>query len=127
MSDQTRKNTGFVETRGIGNLAADAELVAPRTEGGKMRVKARVICAAGQDVEGVNLVIWDNLAVALHPYLVKGKQVYFEGMPRTRSYEQNGETKYFTETHVTRIVLLGGGPRAAEYAEEEYAEYAESA
>ena len=44
-------------------------------------------------------------------YLLKGKQVYVEGRLETRSYEQDGQKKYFTEVvcEAQSLVLLGGG------------------
>ena len=43
-------------------------------------------------------------------YVTKGKPLYIEGQIRTRSYEQEGQKKYFTEIHVREMELLGGRP-----------------
>ena len=57
-----------------------------------------------------NLVVWDRLVDVVEQYVSKGKQLYIEGQIRTRSYEQDGQKKYFTEIHVREMELLGGRP-----------------
>src|SRR5215471_18809462 len=65
-----------------------------------------------------NVTIWRAENVA--NYLQKGKQVYVEGRLQTRSYEQDGQKKFFTEVVCDDLVLLGGRggdapPDAGEY------------
>jgi single-strand DNA-binding protein len=55
-----------------------------------------------------NLVAWRGLADVVEQYVTKGKQLYIEGQIRTRSYEQDGQKKYFTEIHIQEMELLGG-------------------
>ncbi|HSN55279.1 MAG TPA: single-stranded DNA-binding protein [Candidatus Sulfomarinibacteraceae bacterium] len=57
-----------------------------------------------------NIVAWDRLVDVIEQYVTKGKQLYIEGQIRTRSYEQDGQKKYFTEIHVREMELLGGRP-----------------
>ncbi|MGD8439292.1 MAG: single-stranded DNA-binding protein [Holophagae bacterium] len=57
-----------------------------------------------------NLVAWRGLADVVEQYVTKGKQLYIEGQIRTRSYEQDGQKKYFTEIHIEEMELLGGRP-----------------
>jgi single-strand DNA-binding protein len=40
-------------------------------------------------------------------YVTKGKQLYIEGSIRTRTYEQDGQRKYFTEIHAQTMEMLG--------------------
>jgi len=56
-----------------------------------------------------NIVIWKTEHVAT--YLTKGSRIYVEGRLETRSYEQDGQKKYFTEVvcEAQSLVLLGGG------------------
>jgi len=56
-----------------------------------------------------NVVIWRTENVAT--FLLKGRQIYVEGRLETRSYEQDGQKKYFTEVicEAQNLVLLGGG------------------
>jgi single-strand DNA-binding protein len=54
-----------------------------------------------------NCVIWRAENVA--NYLQKGKQVYLEGRLQTRSYEQDGQKKYYTEVICDDLILLGSG------------------
>lgn len=107
------KGNGFLEMSGIGRLVADAEL--RYTADGQPVTNFRVLCNTGADApEGVNCVIWGKLAEAVTPFLVKGKQVYFQGTPKTHKFTgQDGKDHYKTETTLARLVLLGGGEKAA--------------
>ena len=49
----------------------------------------------------------DELAEFCSQYVTKGRQLYIEGRIRTRSYEKDGQKKYFTEVHADTIELLG--------------------
>jgi len=59
-----------------------------------------------EETDWHNCVMWRAENVA--NYLQKGKQVYVEGRLQTRSYEQEGQKKYFTEVICDDLVLLGG-------------------
>ena len=67
-----------------------------------------------EETDWHNCIIWRSENVAT--YLQKGKQVYVEGRLQTRSYEQDGQKKYFTEVVCDDLILLssrggeGGGP-----------------
>ena len=56
-----------------------------------------------------NIVIWKTEHVAT--YLTKGSRIYVEGRLETRTYEQDGQKKYFTEVicEAQNLVLLGSG------------------
>lgn len=56
-----------------------------------------------------NIVIWKTEHVAT--YLTKGSRIYVEGRLETRTYEQDGQKKYFTEVicEAQSLVLLGSG------------------
>ena len=54
-----------------------------------------------------NIVAWGKLAEFCSQYVTKGRQLYIEGRIRTRSYEKDGQKKYFTEVHADTIELLG--------------------
>lgn len=47
-----------------------------------------------------------GLAKIAQQYLKKGSQVYIEGGIRTRQYEKDGLTKYFTEINVQNLVMM---------------------
>ena len=55
-----------------------------------------------------NLVVWGPLVDVVEKYVTKGKQLYIEGQIRTRSYDQDGQKKFFTEIHVNQMEMLGG-------------------
>ncbi len=44
-----------------------------------------------------NIVVWRERAESVAKYLKKGSLVYVEGKMTTRTYEQEGQTKYITE------------------------------
>jgi single-strand DNA-binding protein len=50
-----------------------------------------------------NIVAWGKLAEIVDRYVTKGNQLYIEGSIRTRTYEQDGQKKYFTEIHAQTI------------------------
>jgi len=54
-----------------------------------------------------NIVVWGKLAEFCDQYVGKGRQLYIEGSIRTRSYEKDGQKKYFTEIHAQTVELLG--------------------
>jgi len=66
--------------------------------------------ASGQRQEKAefhNIVAWGKLAEICDRYVTKGKQLYIEGQIRTRTYEQDGQKKYFTEIHMEQMEMLG--------------------
>jgi single-strand DNA-binding protein len=54
-----------------------------------------------------NVVAWSRLAEICDQYVKKGMQLYLEGQIRTRNYEKDGQTKYFTEIHIFSMEMLG--------------------
>ncbi len=51
----------------------------------------------GEQTEWHRVVLFGKLAEVAGEYLRKGAQVYIEGQLRTRSWEDNGITRYVTE------------------------------
>jgi len=54
------------------------------------------------------IVAWRRLGEICGQYLTKGREVYVEGRLQTRSYEQDGTTKYMTEIIASTVQFLGG-------------------
>ncbi len=54
------------------------------------------------------IVAWRRLGELCGEYLAKGRQVYVEGKLQTRSWEQDGVTRYMTEIVASEIRFLGG-------------------
>ncbi len=54
-----------------------------------------------------NIVVWGKLAEICERYVTKGRQLYIEGRIRTRNYEKDGQTKWFTEVHADVVEFLG--------------------
>ena len=54
------------------------------------------------------IVAWRRLGELCGEYLSKGRQVYVEGKLQTRSWEQDGVTRYMTEIVASDIQFLGG-------------------
>ena len=57
-----------------------------------------------------NIVAWGKLAEFCDQWVKKGRNLYIEGSIRTRSYEQDGQKKYFTEIHAREIQFVGPKP-----------------
>jgi single-strand DNA-binding protein len=78
----------------------------------------------GEHTEWHNLVVWDRLVDVVERFVTRGKQLYIEGKIRTRTYETDGQKKYFTEIHVRELELLGsaggGGGSGARQPDERY-------
>ncbi len=60
-----------------------------------------------EDSQFHNVVAWGALADVVSRYAGKGKKIYLEGRLTHRNYEQNGETKWWTEIVAENIILLG--------------------
>jgi single-strand DNA-binding protein len=98
----------------VGNVGKDPEV--KYLEGGVPVAKFPLATSEsyknreGQRVEQTewhNIVLWRGLAEVAEKYVRKGKQLYIEGKIRTRTYEENGAKKYFTEIIADSMTLLG--------------------
>ena len=102
----------------IGNIGKDPEVI--HFENGGKLVKFPI--ATGESYtkrdrgEKVEITDWHNivmrrgLADIAEKYLRKGSKVFIEGKIRTRTYEDNGVTKYVTEIIADQMTMLGGNP-----------------
>lgn len=54
------------------------------------------------------IVAWRRLGEICGEYLSKGSQVYVEGKLQTRSWEQDGVTRYTTEIIASTVQFIGG-------------------
>lgn len=100
----------------LGNLGQDPELRSTAT--GKSVCNLNVATTESykdnsgdwKDVtDWHRVVMWDRLADIAAQYLKKGDKVYLEGKIKTRSYEQDGITKYITEIVANNMIMMGGG------------------
>ncbi len=62
-----------------------------------------------EKTEWHRIVAWRRLGEICGQYLSKGRQVYVEGKLQTRSWEQDGITRYMTEIVASTVQFLGGG------------------
>ncbi len=60
-----------------------------------------------EKTEWHRIVCWRRLAEICSQYLKKGSQVYVEGKLQTRSWEQDGSTRYTTEIVANSVQFLG--------------------
>lgn len=100
----------------LGNLGADPEV--RHLESGVAVASIRIATSetytdrnSGEkrtQTEWHNVVLWRGLAEIAEKYLKKGNQVYIEGKLRTRSYEQDGVTKYVTEIVGNNMNMIVG-------------------
>jgi single-strand DNA-binding protein len=65
-----------------------------------------------ENTEWHRVVVWRRLAEICGEYLSKGRQVYVEGKLQTRSWEQDGVTRYTTEIVANTVQFLGSGAGA---------------
>jgi single-strand DNA-binding protein len=69
-----------------------------------------------EKTEWHRVVFFNRLAEIVSEYVRKGSKIYIEGSLRTRSWEQDGQTKYATEIVASEMQLLdsrqGGSPAA---------------
>jgi len=99
----------------LGHLGKDPEIRA--LQSGMNVANANIATTERRKIDGewqdqtewTRLVFWDKLADVAGQYLHKGSKIFIEGKLKTRSYEQNGETKFITEVHVNDLVMLDGG------------------
>ena len=55
------------------------------------------------------IVVWGRMVGVVEQYVQKGRQLYVEGVLRTRDWEQkDGQKRQSTEIHVRELKLLGG-------------------
>lgn len=59
------------------------------------------------NTEWHNITLWRGLAKVAEDYVKKGTPLYIEGKITYRTYEKDGETKYFTEIVANEMKLLG--------------------
>ena len=57
-----------------------------------------------------NVVLWRGLAEVAEKYVKKGDLIYVEGKLRTRSWENDGVTRYTTEVVGDIMTMLGSKP-----------------
>ena len=53
-----------------------------------------------------NIVAWGKLAEIVASFVTKGMMINIVGEIRTRTYERDGEKKYFTEIHADDMEML---------------------
>jgi single-strand DNA-binding protein len=59
-----------------------------------------------ESAEFHNLVAWNKLAEICHQLLAKGMKIFVEGELNTRSWEDEGKTRYRTEVRINDMILL---------------------
>lgn len=58
------------------------------------------------NTEWHNIVVWRGLAKVVENYVKKGSKLYIEGKLTHRKFEQDGQTKYFTEIVCKELQML---------------------
>ena len=58
------------------------------------------------NTEWHNIVVWRGLAKVVENYVKKGSKLYIEGKLTHRKFEQDGQTKYFTEIVCRELQML---------------------
>ena len=63
-----------------------------------------------EEVQWHTVKLWRGLAEVAEQYVKKGTKLMIEGKVTYRTYEKDGETKYFTEIVGKEMKMLGGKP-----------------
>ncbi|MDZ7845258.1 MAG: single-stranded DNA-binding protein [Anaerolineales bacterium] len=117
---------GLNKVQLIGNLGTDPET--RYTPEGKQVTRFRMAVnrvfknnkgESIEDTQWFNVEAWSGLAKVVEEYLQSGDRVYIEGRLRTKEYEKDGETKYFTKVVVQEMIMLGGSKRGDENPEDD--------
>lgn len=97
----------------IGHLGRDPEI--KTLSGGKkvcsfsMAVNRRWRDQEGElqeATEWFNIEAWERLAEICADYLKKGSLVFLEGRLQTDSYQEDGQTRYFTKVVASQMQML---------------------
>lgn len=114
----------------VGNLGGDPEVrhlengsvVASMTLATNETFTNRSTGEKTEHAEWHRVVMWRGLAEVAEKYLKKGSQIYVEGKLRTRSWDDDGITRYVTEIVADQMTMLGssqGGNRPPSPTQEE--------
>ena len=106
----------------VGNIGADAEV---RTVGQNQVARFRIATTEKyrkQDGEQVESTEWHTIelwgSAGVHPYLVKGQQVYVRGSIRTEEWTGNdGVTKTQVKIRANEVQLVGSRPQSQQRSE----------
>jgi single-strand DNA-binding protein len=71
-------------------------------------------------VEWHKITVFGKLAEIAASHVNKGDKLYIEGQNRTRSYDDNGITRWVTEVIVNNFVMLGSGSHQGGNQEQQY-------
>lgn len=106
---------GLNQVQLIGNLGADPEV--RTTTGGTTVANVRLATnfaytsrSSGERVETTEwhrAVVFGKLAENVGKYLKKGSPAFFQGRLRTRSWDDQGVTRYVTEVIANDVIFLG--------------------
>ena len=99
----------------IGNLGRDPEVrytqdgqaVVNFTIATSMEWKDKATGEKREKTEWHRIVAFGRLGEICGEYLAKGRQVYIEGRLQTRSWDQDGVTRYTTEIVASEMQMLG--------------------
>lgn len=97
----------------IGRLGRDPELKNV-SNGKKVCVFSMAVNRRWKDKEGeqqevtdwFNIEAWERLGEICGEYLKKGSLVFLEGRLQTDSYEEDGNTRYFTKVVTSNMQIL---------------------
>ena len=102
----------------MGNLGREPEM--RKTASGQSVCSFTVACSEKwtdkqgvkqEDTEWVNCTAWGKTAENICKFFGKGSEIFVEGKMKTRSWDDNGTTKYKTEVVVSEFTFTGGSKR----------------
>ena len=122
----------MIKLTAIGHLGKDATV---NNVNGKNVINFSVAhTEKWKDAQGAQQekTVWIDCAywtdkTAISPYLLKGTQVYVEGIPEVRTYQtQDGSTKATQSLRISSVQLLGGGKKEGPTASQQQAPAAQN-
>jgi single-strand DNA-binding protein len=101
----------LLSTQGIGRLTADPEVKQVTINGEDVTIAEFSVAVdpefGAKDTDFVRVVAWRKLAETAANHLSKGRLIYFEGRPKTRSYDnKDGQKVYIHEVVLNTFQFL---------------------
>lgn len=119
----------LLKTMGIGRLTADPEVKQVEIGGDNVSIAEFSVAVdpefGAKDTDFVRVVAWRKLAETAANHLSKGRLIYFEGRPKTRSYDnKDGQKVYIHEVILDTFQFLDSANKGGNGAKEAGAEAA---
>lgn len=100
----------MINLTAIGNLGKDAQLIEPK-DNKKPFYSFSIGVTENDNTTWIECSISKEYGDKIAQYLTKGKQIYIEGKPYSRSFQVENEARSSLACFVSNIELLGSSPK----------------